>query len=343
MLAATFAALIYSGYALAHRRTLTGAGPTLLMSHSLAWATAAGLITAYAAESLLAAVAVLVGATLYAMANRWMVPLLAAQGYSQLGKSAQAILWFNRALEAAPPEDARVGIYFQLIDLELRLSHGLEALNTIDALAAMGVNADRSIRMLWLRSAALMLLDRYDSCLECVEQLLLVTDNDPDVANRLLFAHIRLAQLTRQRGWFDESVIQTERVLARLTSVNRSLQARMYLLRAQALCGTGDIDGAKRDYNRGVELSREAIVRERAAVVQSTILIAGGHIPEALNALETATRETEGDLEIQFTYAAALKANKNESAATQSFRNLAAAFPQEHWGRLAAANSDLQV
>ena len=343
MLAATCAAAIYSGYALAHKQTLAGAGPTLLMSHALAWTGSAALIAAYAMDSLPSAAAVLAAAALYAAANRWIVSLLIAQTYSQLGKSTQAIHWFNRALAAGPPEDARIGMYYQLLDLELRLSHGLEALGTLDALAAMMANASRSIRLLWLRSAALMLLDRYDNCLECIEQLLQITDNDPDAANRLLFAHIRLAQLTRQRGWFDECVSQAERVLARLTSVNRSLQARMRLLRAQALCGAGDIDGARRDCELGLELSKEAIVRERAAVVQSAIMLAQGHVPAALRTLETAMSETEGDLEIQYAYAIALKANGDEAAATRNLKGLAAAFPQEHWGRLAASNSDLRA
>ena len=161
MLVATCAATIYCGYVLAHRSTLAAAGPTLLIGHALAWAAGAGLITAYAMDSLPAAIAVITAAALYSAANRWIVFLLVAQAYCQLGRSTRAIRWFNRSLSANPPADARVGICFQLVDLELRLSHGSEALTTLDAVAALIPDGVRSIQLLSLRSTALMLLDRF--------------------------------------------------------------------------------------------------------------------------------------------------------------------------------------
>ena len=110
----------------------------------------------------------------------------------------------------------------------------------------------------------------------------------------------------------------------------------MHLLRAQALCSSGDAEGASHDCVLGLELSKEAVVRERAAVVQSAILLAQQQIPDALRTLEIALRETEGDLEIQYAYATALNAHGDIAASNQNLKALAATFPQEHWGRLAA-------
>jgi len=336
MVAATCAAIFCCGYVSFHKVSAAGAGPTLLMNHALAWAGAAALIVSYATDSLPVLAAVAAAAALYATANSWVVSLLIAQVYSSIGRSGKAISLFNRSFSANPPADARFAIYSQLVELELRLSHGIEALNTVDALASLDANSNMTIRVLWLRSAALMLLDRYDECLICIEQLLEITDNDPEVFNRLWMAHVRLAEMSLLRGWPDECVSQVERVLLRLTSANRSLQARMYLLRAQARVSSGDAEGAMRDCKLGLDLCKEPVVRERAAIVKSAILCAQGRVAEAVTILETALCENDGDMEIQYAYAMTLKASGDKVAALSKLKGLAAAHPKEHWGLLAA-------
>lgn len=337
MLAASAAAVVYAGYGLANKIQLGASGPTLMMVHVVAWAAGAGLIVAYATDSLPVFTVVTLMSVAFCLLDRWLAPLAVAHSFSALGRSGPAIIWFQRSIAQRPPADAMAVVYHQLIALELRLSQGEHALSSLDALRVYAPDEHVSIHSLWLRSSALMLLDRYDECLSCIEQLLQIQGSDPGSHSRLLLAHFRLAEMTRLRGWHDECISQVERALLRTTKVNRNVQAALYLIRAHALLGLGDVDAAQIAHTQALDASKEAAVQERAASVLAAICIAQGNARHALGIVEVALNESEGDLEIQYNHAAALSACGMHTAAKQKLQGLASNYPREHWGRAAAS------
>ncbi len=339
-------ALVYVGYEAFHRRSRPAKAYAALFGRSFAWAAAGALLVAYAGDDLWVVAGVLLCAAVFYLRHRWMLYSAVASAYQALANDASAQERRRRALALKPDAEAAAALWYDSAASSLRLSQGGPAVEALDRCAeALGAReADArsqpviaSYRLLSARAEALALIGRHEEALACVEGILQSPDERLSQPARILIAHAGLSQIVRARGWFDESQAHIDWCLRAAARSAANLRAFLHCNRSAARTALGDPEGALAEAELAGKLSRELVVEGAIRIARAAALLAQGKADEACREAASALARRPGSLEARYWHGMALRASGQTEEGSRALNELAAEWPAEHWGRLAAA------
>lgn len=344
-LAAAIAAVCGAGYLAAHRQTLMP-HPAAALARCLAWAAVAALLVAYALNSLGIAFAVALCALAFYARHPWMPAGLLGTLAEQMGDVERSLTLRRRAIARHPdPESAR-SLQMDIARLSLALARGGEALEALQArdMASTGFGQieRRSIAEWDLYAAAVTLLDRFEEALAGCEQMLQAPPQDPLSQQRLFVTQARLAEIARLRGWPDESLARADTALRVAPRTARKSIATLRGRRAAALIAQGQIEAARAECDLALKMNREPAVQAWIDALRAQAALTAGDTATAERETAAAARLLPGHLEIGYWRGRILLAAGRREAGETTLRQLAERFPQEHWGRQAAAELALR-
>ena len=316
--------------------------PIALLARCLAWAAGGAMLVAYTANSAFVAGVVAIMALGFYVRHRWMPLCVAAAQAESLGDYPRALSLLARARELGPDRDSLTQIWTRILRLNLFNDRGAATLAALDARAALRTDQENAalsgaamLGELESRSAALMLLDRYDEALTCCEQMLQSGPDDRLGPLRLLTVHSRLGRIALHRGWTDEAIAQAEWCMNAARKMPVTYQARLQTARSLALAAQGNAAEARTASEQAFKTLREPYTQAMSALVAAQLLLKENDASAAERESARALRLLPDSLPCRYWQARALSA-LDRPEGRELLRGLASEFPNEHWGRQAA-------
>jgi Zn-dependent protease/tetratricopeptide (TPR) repeat protein len=349
--AASGSALVFSIYHAAHARGRQDRLPRAWLTwRCMAWSAFGALIVAYWLNSAWVVVAVLLGTALFYVCRPALLPSFLAHLSEGRGQMERAIALRRQALEWTADPDLSAGLWLAIARCHLALSRGDEAIEALDAATAVPGAAPpaglSSILALTWRAGAFIAMDRFDEALSECERVV----NRPPAEQaagdrlgpwRLLAAHAVMSHVALYRGWMDEALAQAGCVLQAAPrfagGLSRSVLAEAYRVRAEAEVAEGRLEEGRAECRRALQWSRAPTVEAGAATIRAQASLKSGDPEAAERETAGAVTRLPGSLAALYWRGRALGAAGRASEGDALLRDLAARFPGEHWGRLAAA------
>jgi Zn-dependent protease/tetratricopeptide (TPR) repeat protein len=343
-LAATLAAFIFAAYKSHHSRSeLFGNSRAALMWRCLGWAAAAALMVAYWADNLWVAMGVAILAGAYYARQPWLVYGAAARAAELLGDLNRAIALRNRALGFHPPEEAARQLLLAQVRAYLVLGQGGNALAATDAITTLPNTMTKPADYLVsaYRAAALIRLDRFEEVMTECERLLRTPHGDRTGAVRLFLVRRILAEMALYRGWDDEAIAQADQVSRMspqsLSGTARTLAADAVRTRAMALIDSGKMAETQTILEQYRQWDRQPWAQAIESMLRASVSLKQGSPQSGLAEIDEVARRLPGSLETLYLRGKALLATGKSEEGRDILSRLAAGFPNEHWGKLAAA------
>ncbi len=339
---AALTALIYAGVQSAQaKRKQTHLPYLMLLAGCLSWAGGGALLVAYAFDSWIAAGIVGMCAIVFLARYPFLAVGKAAEWANDLGEHARAEALLRRALAFRPEPAAQAQLWERLGRMCLLQDRGgiaLEAQDAKEALfaanAADGQPFAPTLSDLQQRASALMLLDRFEDALACCERMLQPTPEGASGGLRLLTVHLRLSRLALLRGWGDEAVAQSDWCLRASAQLSKIFTARIHAGRAAALVQQGQTDAALQECRLAGEAASETYTQAWIAAMEAQAHLLAGNAAQAEKEAQRATRLMPENLQFRYWRGRVLLAQGQAEGKTL-LAEMAATFPQEHWGRAA--------
>jgi Zn-dependent protease/tetratricopeptide (TPR) repeat protein len=320
------AGLIYATYSVSNRKKLDApASYPEYVGRALLWGVAAGMVVAYAADSLrLIIVPVLLTAVLVGV-MRWLVFALFAHSSASRNDYADAAKYARQALKySPPPENRRVLLTYQA-QSPLAGNEAVEALKYLDETKNLpGTRAQDEFRVR-LTAHAYILKEQYDTAIAGIEELL-----QYQTFSSLISAQVLVAQLSRHRGWFDDAEVRLRALLSSRTVILSPFSQSFRLELVATLIDGGKLADAETELNAVLRGPIEILQKPTVNLLQAEIYLAQGKPNMAADVLKlplgdmTALEERYrlGRLKDQL----GVEEGRTELAA------LATTYPDETWG-----------
>ncbi len=320
------AALIYAAWSVSHCKKLDApASYPEYLGRALLWGAAAGMVVAYAADSLrviivpLLLIAVLVGVM------RWLIFAILAHSSASRTDYTDAAKYAMRALKYSPPaENRRVLLTYQALRA-LAGNEAVEALKYLDETTNLPGTRSQDEFRLRLTAHAYILKEQYDSAIAGIEELL-----QYQTVSSFVSAQVLLAQLSRYRGWFDDAEVRLRALLSSRAVVISPFSQSFRLELVATLIDGGKLADAQTELNAVLRGPIEILHKPTVSLLQAEIYLAQGKPNLAADLLKlplgdiTALEERYrlGRLKDQL----GVEEGRTELAA------LATAYPEETWG-----------
>ena len=336
LFAGGLAALLFAIYAYMHRDICAAQGYSLLTAQAMLWAAGAQLTVAFAFNAISPVMMGALTLTVTLLLFRCMVPLLAGHLSAGIADSKAAVRWYTSAVNLNPSPDTAAHILKVKAALEVALGHGAEANVSLRNAAETLPDESPDIATRILRCRASILQEHWDRALTEIEAILSCTSDDLLVHRRLCFGHRLLAEMCALRGWFDEAASQAERALKESIKTEPDVNAELLLTRARCRAALGNYELALLDVSRAEKMSETRTASQIAAAVKAQVAISQQLYQKAIAITTDALREQDGSLELTYLQASALHAAGKSAEAAAIYKEIAASYPGDHWGKLAA-------
>lgn len=320
------AGLIYAAYSVSNRKKLDApASYPEYVGRALLWGVTAGMVVAYAADSLrLIIVPVLLTAVLVGV-MRWLVFALFAHSSASRNEYADAAKYARQALKySPPPENRRVLLTYQALS-PLAGNEAVEALKYLDETKNLpGTRAQDEFR-LRLTAHAYILKEQYDTAIAGIEELL-----QYQTFSSLISAQVLLAQLSRHRGWFDDAEVRLRALLSSRTVVLSTFSQSFRLELVATLIDGGKFADAETELNAVLRGPIEILQKPTVNLLQAEIYLAQGKPTMAADVLKSPLGDMTA-LEERYRLGR-LKDQLGVEEGRTELAALATTYPDETWG-----------
>src|SRR5436305_1110821 len=139
----------------------------------------------------------------------------------------------------------------------------------------------------------------------------------------------------------DEALAQAGCVLQSAPKIagtlSRAFLAAAYRVRAEAQVADGRLEEGRAESHHALQWSRTPVMEAATATVRAQAYIQAGDPAGAERETQVAVDRLPGSLPVRYWRGQALRAAGRRPEGDALLQDLAAQFPREHWGRLAAA------
>ncbi len=346
-LIASISAFLYAAYQAFHLSSMDRRPPiSSLIRGALMSGSFGAFIIAYAFNSIPVLLVLLAGNVVYFIVHRWVGYKMLGDAMISLGRRERAIEYYHKALLFKPGADDSVSLWIKIAATHLVLDQGSETMKALasrDTLLERSSDWDRdsqigTISDMYMRAAALMLMDRHNESLAVCERILASPGELlPNGNSRLLLTHIRLAKIARIRGWMDETIAQSNLCLSAISKRSKAGIAALHCLKASAYIDMGKLDLALEACDLASKQTVEPYYASWVSVLKAQIDLKNGMPSLASKNIAKAIRLLPDNLEFRYWYGKTLVADGKKVEGENVLLEMRQKFPEEHWGKLAGA------
>jgi Zn-dependent protease len=308
-------------------------------------------LVGYATSNLVVLGLLVFGIVVFYARHRWMVPATLGRLFLQLGDYEKGMDALTHAAMNCPEPQEKVALWGEIARRNIVLYRGDAALAAYGEQDMVLLTLDTEERAtlsllgdLDNRAVAFGLTDHFADGLVCCEKLLRTAGQDAARAGVLVplaewMVHLSLARFAHWRGWHDEAVVQADWCLKRSGTLSAQYLGYLHALKAEALLALSE---RVQDPERKREIRAQAqaiydIVEKQGqdtgtcayvAVIGAQMALISGDNATAQVSAKRALDLLPGHLACRYWYGRIVDPT--------CLASLAAEFPNDHWGRLAA-------